>query len=320
MSAVIDEVADAVLPPPNEAELAEITALLAEDKPAGEPASEVGEQEQIPLPAEETTAREAKPEPEATAKPEPEATEKKLEAETKPDEKDEYKDDPKLSKFENAKRREAKAWQKIKAREAELEKQQAEVNRRLQEAEVASRARSNEPALTPEQCEAVAAAYEQEGKFELAENAKAYAARLRAEQQKRANAAPPKSAEFVQSQRQWWEQAKREYPDVVKKGSRVNTEIQAILNDAPELKDIPRGYYYAATIAELRVRAEKQADLMKEAESLRAENKKLKAQTEVEGGGSPVGLPKEKTFEQMSANEQEAFLRDAIASTPFDAR
>jgi hypothetical protein len=106
---------------------------------------------------------------------------------------------------------------------------------------------------------------------------------------------------------------------VVKKGSRVNQEVQAILADAPELKEIPRGYYYAAALAEHRVRSEKLSDLTKEAESLRAENKKLKAQTEVEGGGNPVGLPREKTFEQMAVGEQEAFIRNLAATTPFGA-
>lgn len=303
-----------VLPEPNEAELAEITALLKADEPATEVAPQKAEQEEIPNPAGELEAGETEPKPAETAKPETAATESKPESKDLA-EKDE--NDPKLSKYEKARVREAKAWKKIEQEKAEVARERAEIAKLREQSEYAKQAKQSEPEPTPEQWDALAKRYEQEGKFEFADAAKRYAEESRQKAAKAAQASPPKSAEFVQLQRSWWEKAKAEHPDVVQKGAALNQAVLKLIESDPSIKDHPKGFYFAVKLAANELQAGLVSNLQKEAEQLRAENQKLKAQTEVSSAGTAVGLPRERTFDQMNTDEQEAYLRRHAAGTPM---
>lgn len=232
--------------------------------------------------------------------------------------KDKPKDEPgdeKLSRFEKAKRREAEAWNKINAEKTRISEERAALAKEREALQATKPAPA--PKFTAEQYESAAEKFEAEGKFDLAEAAREEAKAIRANPPK-PEAQPEtkpveKSKEFVELQSKYWDQAKKEIPEVTDPKSPVNATLREILKIEPEFMQHPKGPYFAAKLAKAETASARVPELENQVETLKTELAKLKKLTALPDGGIPTQIKGEKNFEDMTTEEMERTLKKQLA-------
>lgn len=252
------------------------------------------------------------------------------------------------SKYEKARARLEKTWENVNKEKTELQKQREEFARQQGEFESrrqafeTEQAKSTKPQHPPEaydqfalKCvddaealEAQAEKLEADGKYgeadkakadaaakrKLSKDARAYAAEIRANPPKQP--ADPKAAEakFQQEQKEWWGKAAVDFPNVAKKGSPEALALEALIKDPATRNDVlgsPKAMYFAARMVNAETAAARVPQLDKELGEARAKIKELEGQLSipVEGDVRGAGGGAEKSFEEMTPDQQEAQLR-----------
>lgn len=206
-----------------------------------------------------------------------------------------------LSRFEKAKQREQKGWEALNAEKAALKAEQERLQSERTEFE--TKAKASREQFSPEQYEKAAAAFEAEGKFDLAELAKKKAEEIR--KNPPAQVADQAKVKHEAQVKEWTLKAGTDFPELGKQGSPLNKRVQEMFAEEPDLKAHPKGVYLAARLASLEADADGVPAMTAELGKLRARVKELEVLTAPGGGGNTAAqLPGVKTFEQMNDAEQ----------------
>jgi len=243
--------------------------------------------------------------------------------------------------YEKAKERQAKAWQKLEAEKAQVREQQRileERERGLQNgqggqgdpSQTQGRYSKSEYESYAKNAREEAEQLEQDGKFEEADRKRALASMAdeRAREAPEQAAQPEKGgdatdgggrqltaarqAEFNRKQRESWERAKSEIPDLADKDSETARELREVLQESPSVFQIPEGPYMAAQYVSKRREAARVPGLEQENKTLKARVQELEEATSPGGGGTPPGQQPAASFEQKSIDEQESELRQEL--------
>lgn len=229
-------------------------------------------------------------------------------AEEKP--KETKSEDKKEAKRAKEEARLAESWKKLEAEKAAVRAKQAELEKKLEESE-----RANDPTTpaNPDKLRQYAKEWENEGRDDLARAARQQADLL--EQKAKINAEKTEKAqkEFNET---WASNVRRmieENPDLKDEESDFAKRVVGILkSEDMELRKLinasPNGFAYATQIAKMQKAAEDSEVLRTELESLKKENADLRKKTSLSASGSQTPA-KRKSFEEMSYQEQEEFLR-----------
>lgn len=230
--------------------------------------------------------------------PKGEAEDTKKEEESKP-----------LTKYEKAKAREAKAWQKIEGEKKELAEEKAawEKERADTEANKTEKTESKKPPTAKEYNE-LADWYEDEGKFDQAERAREAA--KQAESQEVETKALDINKQQAKFQNDWNDNVKLmrdENPDMDDPKSELAKAVEAQLDSDPRFSNIPDGVNLAVRLAKAELAGTRIADLKKEIGTLKEENKSLIEKTSIgpSGANERNASPSRKN---MSLEQEEAEL------------
>ena len=259
------------------------------------------------------------PESGATPEPKPEPTEPKPGSaapqgeepkQPKPGEGNEPKEPTKEP--ETAPKKEDRKSRSWKALEAEKSKFQAErdgLTNRVKELEAAlaetQKARTAE--YTPEEYEAAAKEFAEQGETELAEKARKQAALGREAQAKAKQATEQSRTEFLSKWNANLETLKAKHPELNTEGSPLGKEVQQLLQH-PAFSLTPNGINDAVQIAQWKLSAGRTETAEKRVKELEAEVKKLREGIEIPPGGGFV-RPSEKTLERMTDAERRDYIR-----------
>jgi len=244
--------------------------------------------------------------------------------------------EPKESNYAKAKKnaeRFDRNWKKLQEQQSELAKQRVELAAR--EAALQQRSQPQAPAPqptetptgnTPERYEEAALEWEREGKFDMAELARAQAKQLRSNPQ----AAAPAPQQFQQQQVQqptpqqangpgtpafiqtWNEnlrslEAEADFADLKNRDSALYKATAGVLQEDARFSYFPDGIRVAARIAKLRVEAGAVPELQSKVQAYEQELAKLRAATSP-SRGAPNSRGQAKPFEELSLAEQEKEL------------
>jgi len=203
----------------------------------------------------------------------------------------------------------SESWKKLEAEKAQVRARQAELEKRIEELE----AKNDPTSPSPDALRKYAREWENEGRDDLARAARQQADLL--EQKAKINAEKQEKAqkEFNET---WASNVRRmieENPDLKDEESDFAKRVVGILkSEDMELRKLinssPNGFAYATQIAKMQKAAEDSEVLRTELESLKKENADLRKKTSLSASGSQTPA-KRKSFEEMSYQEQEEFLR-----------
>ena len=229
-------------------------------------------------------------------------------AEEKP--KETKSEDKKEAKRAKEEARLAESWKKLEAEKAAVRAKQAELEKKLEESE-----RASDPTTpaNPDKLRQYAREWENEGRDDLAKAARQQADLL--EQKAKINAEKQEKAQKEFSET-WASNVRRmieENPDLKDEESDFAKRVVGILkSEDMELRKLinssPNGFAYATQIAKMQKAAEDSEVLRTELESLKKENADLRKKTSLSASGSQTPA-KRKSFDEMSYQEQEEFLR-----------
>lgn len=229
-------------------------------------------------------------------------------AEEKP--KETKSEDKKEAKKAKEEARLAESWKKLEAEKAAVRAKQAELEKRLEESE-----RANDPTTpaSPERLRQYAKEWENEGRDDLARAARQQADLI--EQRMKINSERTERAQRNFNET-WASNVRKmisENPDLRDEESDFAKRVVGILrSEDTELRKLinssPNGFAYATQIAKMQKAAEDSEVLRTELESLKKENADLRKKTSLSASGSQTPA-KRKSFEEMSYQEQEEFLR-----------
>jgi len=282
----------------------------------------------------------ANPEPEVAAQDSQEASENN-QPEAKGEEKDSDESAPKAEEKADSKPEERKAseasevrqekldrsareqirlsesWKRLEAEKAQVRALQAELENIRQEAQRASDPLSP---TKPDELRQFARKWDDEGRDDLAKAARQQADILERKIKDQAEHQEKSVREF----RETWDsnvrRAVSENPELQDPSSDLAQKVQYILNnDDPEVRRLihgsANGIIYASQIAKMMEAAEASEALRSEVENLRKENTELRKKTSLSAGSTAKASPKRKSFEEMSYQEQEEFLRRSASDS-----
>jgi hypothetical protein len=255
----------------------------------------------------------------------------------KADKKDESQETP-YTKAKKENERFDRNWKKFQEEQAAFKQQVAQKERELAEREQRITGTPSEgPAkdnhgYTASDWDKAAAAWEKEGKYDLADAAKESAKNLR-EQERRGQAsasagarAPVGKPEETPGTQQFLDTWNRnlvhlmgtpEFADLGKKDSELFKATAEILNADPRFKKYNDGIRYAAELARAKLEASSVPGLRQQIEQQTKELEKLRKATSPSGSSNAEERGGSKSFEEMTPAEQETFL--AKASREADA-
>ena len=284
---------------------------------------EAGEQ-----PVVEFTATEPEPEKEETPPEEPTET-----AEAEPDdegqdvdepessltegEPPEEEDEPQKSKWAKNEARKSKSWKDINSQKEELKREREELESmkgQLQEKQTDmddGKAYRDDKGFTAEDYENAAVRLKEEGDDELAEDAEERAKEVLNEGKK---ADYDRSLKEAQTK---WESARddlnKEMPELKDNSSELTQTANGILKEHPDLMYLPegQGLRHAVQVAQWKVAASKTDKSQAEVKELTEKLNKLEKKMSVGGGFTSEKLDGDKTFDDLSMEEQEDYLLKA---------
>lgn len=218
---------------------------------------------------------------------------------------------PDKSRYEKSRERREKSWQELNS-EKELvrtaksaidnERKAFEAERKAWQEE---RAKASKPQFGPEDYEKAAEKWEDEGKFDLAEAARNKAADLRKNPPKPPEAvSAERQQQFLNAQREWYAKAAIDFPEVAKTGTPMHSALETFIKSEPDVVQHPKGVYYGARLVAAEFSAARVPALEKELSELRAKVKEFEQLTGPSIPGVPGQQGREKTWAEMSNEEQ----------------
>jgi len=212
----------------------------------------------------------------------------------------------------------SESWKRLEEEKAAVRKQAEELRSAREKAEedaIKSYAPNN--SYTPEQYRKFAEQWAEEGRDDLAKQA-----RLMADNQEKAQRlikerAERREREFGEIRQSNARRIVDENPELRDQNSPLFKTLAEIANSQDEgirnfFNSHPNGLIYASQIAKMKVAAESAATLKTEVDKLKAENEQFRKRLSV--GESTPSKPSrgKKTFDQMDSKEQEAFLSKLV--------
>jgi hypothetical protein len=227
--------------------------------------------------------------PAATGKAAAETVKQDQSKEAKPSEQAASEAGKTLSRYAKTAQRQEKSWAEINRQKDEVRKERERLETERKQFE--EQRRKQEAALSPEQYEAAAKRFEDQGKFDLADAARERAEELRrnptqAKPQTEATAKPPNS-QLADDRKEWWTKAAIDFPNVSKEGTPEHTALKAFVAQEPRTLDSPIMLYYAARMVNAETAAARVPELDKELGALRAKVKELESMTAPSPAGNP---------------------------------
>ncbi len=289
---------------------------------------EAGEQ-----PVVEFTAAEPKPEKEETPPEEPTET-----AEAEPDAEGQDVDEPESSltvgetpeeedkpqksesKWAKNEARKNKSWKEINSQKEELKRAREELDDmkgQLQEKQTDmddGKAYRDEKGFTAEDYENAAVRLRDEGDADLAKDAEEKAKSVLDEGKK------ADQDRSVRDANRQWELARddlyKEMPELKDSSSELTQTANGILKEHPDLMYLPegQGLRHAVQVAQWKVAASKTDKSQAEVKELTEKLNKLEKKMSVGGGFTSEKLDGDKTFDDLSLDDQESYLLKAAAA------
>ena len=289
---------------------------------------EAGEQ-----PVVEFTATEPKPEKEETPPEEPTET-----AEAEPDAEGQDVDEPESSltvgetpeeedkpqksesKWAKNEARKNKSWKEINSQKEELKRAREELDDmkgQLQEKQTDmddGKAYRDEKGFTAEDYENAAVRLRDEGDADLAKDAEEKAKSVLDEGKK------ADQDRSVRDANRQWELARddlyKEMPELKDSSSELTQTANGILKEHPNLMYLPegQGLRHAVQVAQWKVAASKTDKSQAEVKELTEKLNKLEKKMSVGGGFTSEKLDGDKTFDDLSLDDQESYLLKAAAA------
>ena len=289
---------------------------------------EAGEQ-----PVVEFTATEPKPEKEETPPEEPTET-----AEAEPDAEGQDVDEPESSltvgetpeeedkpqksesKWAKNEARKNKSWKEINSQKEELKRAREELDDmkgQLQEKQTDmddGKAYRDEKGFTAEDYENAAVRLRDEGDADLAKDAEEKAKSVLDEGKK------ADQDRSVRDANRQWELARddlyKEMPELKDSSSELTQTANGILKEHPDLMYLPegQGLRHAVQVAQWKVAASKTDKSQAEVKELTEKLNKLEKKMSVGGGFTSEKLDGDKTFDDLSLDDQESYLLKAAAA------
>ena len=247
--------------------------------------------------------------PKAEEKAEVKTEERKASDDSEKSEEPKAEDSKKESKRAKEEARLSESWKKLEAEKAQVRARQAELEKKIEELE----AKNDPTSPSPDALRKYAREWENEGRDDLAKAARAQADALEQRAKTQAEKAERSRREFNE---RWASNVNRmiaEHPELKDESSSfAKRVISLIKSEDDELRNLlnasPNGFVYATQIARMQEAAETSEALRKEVETLRKENTEFRKKTSL-SASSTAKAPKRKSFEEMSWQEQEEFLR-----------
>ncbi|NBW16719.1 MAG: hypothetical protein EBR82_52950 [Caulobacteraceae bacterium] len=229
--------------------------------------------------------------------------------EPKAEEKSKVEDSKKETKRAKEEARLSESWKKLEAEKAQVRARQAELEKKIEELE----AKNDPTSPSPDALRKYAREWENEGRDDLAKAARQQADLLEQKAKSQAEKEERQKREFTE---QWSSSVRRmieENPELKDEESPFAKRVVSLLkSEDAELRKLlntsPNGFAYATQIARMQEAAEASEALRKEVETLRKENTEFRKKTSL-SASSTAKAPKRKSFEEMSWQEQEEFLR-----------
>jgi len=285
-------------------------------------AVEAGEKPEVEFTAGETKPEETPPlEPEAEPEPEPEGQNvDEPESSLTEGETPEEEDEPQKSKWAKNEARKSKSWKDINSQKEELKREREELESmkgQLQEKQTDmddGKAYRDDKGFTAEDYENAAVRLREEGDADLAKDAEEKAKSVLDEGKK------ADQDRSVRDANRQWESARddlyKEMPELKDNSSELTQTANGILKEHPNLMYLPegQGLRHAVQVAQWKVAASKTDKSQAEVKELTDKLNKLEKKMSVGGGFTSEKLDGDKTFDDLSLDDQESYLLKAAAA------
>lgn len=273
------------------------------------PSAETTEEERA---ASESEKQNGVTDPEKEKEPETEAGTPKPGDETSSEKKPEGEQEPSKSKYAKERERQDRSWQAINERKAELEKREAELAEREKSIE-AKRSEVEKPTeskdergYTASDYERAAEQFREHGDADLALRASNRAKELREKDQKAS--AEGQQKKFLGAWYGHQNEILEKRPELKDVNSELGQAVTKLLKEDRIYSNIPDGFKRAVRDAENASKAELVPSLEKKVAELQEEITRLNSKLQP-GGSGPTSQPKQKSFDELSPEEQESQLR-----------
>jgi len=214
---------------------------------------------------------------------------------------------------EKSRNRLGQLWEQFNQRQREFAEQRAKFESEVEQIRSAP-PKNPRDGFTPDQLREFASEWEDEGRDDLAKEARKRAAEIEEADRKAAILNEEQKARFESRVRQNWDGLVKENPDLTDKSSDLYQTTMSYMNHVdPLVKDFlnrhPDGLVLANALAKLQLGGESAADAVKEVERLKAENQKLKSRMSL-GSGNPTAPVGDKSIKDMTTAQAEDYVRE----------
>lgn len=214
---------------------------------------------------------------------------------------------------EKSRNRLGQLWEQFNQRQREFAEQRAKFESEVEQIRSAP-PKNPRDGFTPDQLREFASEWEDEGRDDLAKEARKRAAEIEEADRKAAILNEEQKARFESRVRQNWDGLVKENPDLTDKSSDLYQTTMSYMNHVdPLVKDFlnrhPDGLVLANALAKLQLAGESAADAVKEVERLKAENQKLKSRMSL-GSGNPTAPVGDKSIKDMTTAQAEDYVRE----------
>lgn len=297
-------------PAPKDEAKADTDPLPADGKPSAVESEQKQEADQPSPVAKETEAKETGDNPQKGEAAEPA---KEQVADTK-----EAKIEGRLAKDQA---RLAESWKKLEDEKAAVRKQAEELKLAKEKAEEeAIKSVAPDMSSSPEDLRRYARDWEQEGKDEVAAEARRMADQIEKAQKLKAERDERLTKEQNEIRATNARRLLEDNPDLKNQDSPLYKALTEIVNNQDaELKDFfarsPHGLVYGTQIAKMKIAAESAASLQEEIATIKKENEELKKKLSLGSSTGSKPVKAKKDFEEMDYKEQEAFLKKMLSES-----
>ena len=280
----------------------------------------VGETPKVEIQTEEPkeeVQNESPPEPAEKAVQEPEAEEQNADKQVsslKEGEAPEAQEQPKKSKWEKNEERKASSWKQINAEKEEIKRQREALLKEAEELKSRKvdldegKAYRDEKGFTAEDYENAAKRLKEEGDDDLASDAIDRAKEVRAEGDKvQQQMVAKKHWDAFESKRQ---ELMQKHSELNKPDSELTQKANAILTEHPSMQSAV-GLEQAVKIAQLQIKAASAESSEAQVKELTDKLTKLEKKMSVNGGFTNERVDGERSFDDLSEEEQTEYLRRA---------
>ena len=204
-------------------------------------------------------------------------------------------------------------WAQFNQKQHEFSEMRQKFNQEVEEMKSAPPKNQRE-AYTPDELRKYAKDWENEGRDDLASEARKKANTIEEDDLRIARVQTDNQAKFEAKVRQNWDFLTKANPDLNDKSSELyQTTMSFMGHQDPMVKDFlnrhPDGLVLANALAKLQLAGESAADVVKENGRLKAENIKLKGRMSL-GSSSPSAPMGEKSMNDMTTAEAENYVRN----------